>query len=414
MLTACNSKFPGFKKTDSGLYYKFHVQNKDAVKPVIGDIVTVNMVYRIGDSVIFDSRTLQEPFRFPLDSASFDGDIFEGLAMMGEGDSATFIVPGDSLKRFGNLKDIDSGAMIFFDVKMLDVQPKAEFEKEMATMKAKEEAATAELRKVEEQDLAEYISKNNVKVAPTESGLYFISLKNGSGIMPEKGKIVEIHYTASKLDGTKIFSSRDEEGKSIFFELGQNFEIPAIEEALLKMRPGGKSKLIVPSKLAYGDKGIRDYIPPCTPLVFELELISITAKDKYGQSMSSREKTEIENYLKENKISVTPDKYGLYYVETQKGSGAKVTSGKTVKVNYTGKLINGKVFDSSIPSGGPLEVHMGAGEVIPGWEIGLGYMNAGGKAIFIIPSKLGYGETYNGIIAPYSPLIFEIEVVSVN
>jgi FKBP-type peptidyl-prolyl cis-trans isomerase len=411
---SCNSKYPGFKQTDNGLYYKFHVRNKDAQKPSIGDIVTVNMVYRIKDSILFDSKSLPEAFRFPLDSATFNGDIFEGLAMMGVGDSATFIVPGDSLKRFGNLNNIDTGEMIYFDVKLLNVQPKAEFEKEMAIQKQKEEAATAELRKVEEADLNEYITKNNIKTAPSESGLYFINIKSGSGVVPENGKIVEIHYTATKLNGDKVFSSRDESGKSIFFELGQNFEIPAIEEALLKMKTGSKVKLIVPSKLAYGDKGIKDFIPPCTPLIFEMELLSVTGKDKYGNSMSAREKSEIDDYLKKNNISVKPDKYGLYYIETKKGAGARVTSGKIVQVNYTGTLMNGKVFDSSIPSGGPIELQMGAGEVIPGWEIGLAYMNAGGKATFIIPSKLGYGETYNGIIAPYSPLIFDIEVVSVK
>jgi FKBP-type peptidyl-prolyl cis-trans isomerase len=104
---------------------------------------------------------------------------------------------------------------------------------------------------------------------------------------------------------------------------------------------------------------------------------------------------------------------GLEYTETLAGTGAQAVAGKTVSVHYTGKLTNGKVFDSSLTRGTPIEFKLGAGRVIKGWDEGIALMKVGGKATLTIPPQLGYGERgAGGVIPPNATLIFEVELVS--
>ncbi|MBC7836423.1 FKBP-type peptidyl-prolyl cis-trans isomerase [Acetobacteraceae bacterium] len=95
------------------------------------------------------------------------------------------------------------------------------------------------------------------------------------------------------------------------------------------------------------------------------------------------------------------------------GSGATAQTGDTITVNYTGRLQTGVVFDSSVGKT-PYTFVLGAGNVIPGWDLGLTGMKVGGKRLLVIPSDLAYGPTGYGPIPPNSTLIFEVELVSVE
>jgi peptidylprolyl isomerase len=106
---------------------------------------------------------------------------------------------------------------------------------------------------------------------------------------------------------------------------------------------------------------------------------------------------------------------GLEYVETLAGTGAQAKKGDFVRVHYTGKLTNGKVFDSSIPRGEALEFKLGVGQVIRGWDEGIALMKVGGKATLTIPPQLAYGERgAGGVIPPNSTLVFDVELVGIK
>nr|WP_246561284.1 FKBP-type peptidyl-prolyl cis-trans isomerase [Geobacter grbiciae] len=105
---------------------------------------------------------------------------------------------------------------------------------------------------------------------------------------------------------------------------------------------------------------------------------------------------------------------GLSYVDLVVGNGPKPTSGKPVKVHYTGWLENGTKFDSSVDRNEPFVFTIGAGEVIPGWDEGVMTMKVGGKRRLIVPAQLGYGAAgAGGVIPPNATLIFEVELLEV-
>src|SRR5664279_213778 len=108
-------------------------------------------------------------------------------------------------------------------------------------------------------------------------------------------------------------------------------------------------------------------------------------------------------------------KSGLKYLILSKGNGVHAELNKNVEVHYTGYLINGKVFDSSVERGDPIEFILGTGQVIAGWDEGIAIMNVGDKLRLIIPSNLAYGEKGAGtVIPPNSTLIFDVELISIG
>ena len=103
---------------------------------------------------------------------------------------------------------------------------------------------------------------------------------------------------------------------------------------------------------------------------------------------------------------------GLEYIEVEAGTGAQAEAGKTVAVHYTGKLQDGKVFDSSV---GRDPVTFEVGGVIPGWTEALQLMHEGDKWMIYLPYDIAYGERGSGNdIPPYATLIFEVELIKVN
>lgn len=120
-------------------------------------------------------------------------------------------------------------------------------------------------------------------------------------------------------------------------------------------------------------------------------------------------------FLEENKknADVRETASGLQYVVEKEGEGAQPTAEDEVTVHYTGRLLDGTVFDSSVNRGEPATFPLN--RVIPGWTEGLQLMKENGKAVFYIPSKLAYGEQgAPGAIPPNADLIFTVELIKVN
>jgi FKBP-type peptidyl-prolyl cis-trans isomerase len=106
----------------------------------------------------------------------------------------------------------------------------------------------------------------------TESGLVFLLLKQGTGPKPTADNRVQVHYEGRLADGT-VFDSSYKRGSPSAFELTD--VIPGWTEGLQLLAGGGKARLTIPARLAYGKKGKKSKIPPCTPLIFDIELLGI-------------------------------------------------------------------------------------------------------------------------------------------
>ena len=146
-----------------------------------------------------------------------------------------------------------------------------------------------------------------------------------------------------------------------------------------------------------------------------------------GQEQLATDIATIDAYLEDNNIqNVLTDPSGLRYVIKENGTGSKPNPGNRVKVDYTGRLITGAMFDTSVEADAiagdiynaarnyaPIDFTLGVGQVISGWDIGIGLLNEKTKATLYIPSPLGYGVRSQGIIPPNSILVFEVDLIEV-
>ena len=105
---------------------------------------------------------------------------------------------------------------------------------------------------------------------------------------------------------------------------------------------------------------------------------------------------------------------GLEYEDIQEGTGASPATGQRAVVHYVGTLTNGKKFDSSRDRGKPFSFRVGVGEVIEGWDEGVGSMKVGGIRKLTIPPALGYGAGGQGGIPPNSTLLLEVELIEIR
>jgi len=220
---------------------------------------------------------------------------------------------------------------------------------------------------------------------------------------------------------------------SILFEGKQNkipFQIiPRFEgdlmDGILLMHNGDSATFAMETKVFFekmmGYPEVPAELAAFNELFFDIKVIEIKPENEMQKAsrlaMEERknsEELEITKYVTENQITVTPTASGLYYILVTEGTGAQAVAGKKVKVHYTGTFLNGEKFDSSYDRNEPIEFSLGRGQVIPGWDEGIGMMKVGGKARFIVPSKLGYGDQDRGPIKAFTPLAFEVELVDVE
>ena len=248
-----------------------------------------------------------------------------------------------------------------------------------------------------ETDILEYIDNHNLDAQKSESGLYYVIEKQGDGLSPTSSDNVIVSYDGYYLNG-KSFDKSDEFG--IAFNLQQ--VIDGWKEGITYFNEGGEGKLIIPSRLAYGNK---DYngVPAGSVLIFNVKLISTE------EGIDDINDKQLQDYIEKNALNATKSESGLYYVINNQGDGKLPSENSNVKVNYKGYFINGDIFDEGPEEGFDFDL----GRLIPGFSEGIRYFNEGGDGTILMPSKLAYGFFGYSSIPPGAVIIFDVKLIEV-
>ena len=415
LFTACTQKFPGYKKTQSGLYYKFHSQNTSATQPQLSDFMKVDMACYLNDSLYYDWQGAQHEVYTQLRDPIFKGDLQEAYAMMHVGDSASFYVKADSVaalyyEQDPNVVGLKPEDYFRYEVKLVEVKSEEAFMAELEMMKEM-------MKEASRKALEDYITANNINVTPEPSGVYIIPLEKGKGRCPVKGEKVELDFSATLLDGQSVGSTYDSPEK-LSFVLGEGNTIQGWEEVVPKMHLGERVKAIIPFDLAYGEHALGS-IPAYSNLVYDIKLLKITTavelqaeKEKAMQALRTDSERAFFDYLKANDIT-NYTASGLFFNKSVTTEGAQPQDGQIARIKFVASYLDGTPLGDSEQLGDYYDVVVGEGKVLKGLEEAVAMMRVGEKARFVFPYTLAYGTNSYGSIPAYSNLVFDVELLDV-
>lgn len=242
-----------------------------------------------------------------------------------------------------------------------------------------------------------------------ETGLEYTMIRDSGNTKASLGDVALVNLTYGI--GDSMFFSTKQMGAPIAIPVSEPPFQGSFEEGLKLLGVGDSAAFQVSADSVY-KKIFMTPLPknfkPGQKFTFHVGVVSI-----------SNESKDIAAYLKKNNITTKPQPSGLVYIVDRAGTGPQAIVGQKVRVHYTGMLINGQKFDSSLdrkdPKTGkaePFEFQLGSKQVIPGWDEGIALMKVGEKGRLIIPSKLGYGPRgASDVIPPNATLIFEVELM---
>ena len=268
---SCSTSTDTFDQAENGLLYTFREKANSSKKANPGDRVLVRVTYFAHDSLIFDSREISPRFiQEVLPQTDSTPSIFQAYMLMSEGDSITCKISARdfysqiSPNNFPN--GISPNELLRFEIRLEKIFDANDFISE-------EERFIADLAEKEQFLLEEYIQSHYPEQKPTESGMYYIEEKKGSGKKPNFDSQVIIHYSISYLDGHILYSTANE-NDPLHFRVNDESVWPGLTEGVQYMREGGLAIFILPSELAAGKKG-EDPIPPCKSIIVRIQLVKV-------------------------------------------------------------------------------------------------------------------------------------------
>jgi len=273
-------------------------------------------------------------------------------------------------------------------------------------------------------------SCNNDGWKTSESGMQYRISKDSTGENIKTGDIVQMHVKYTTAKDSVLFNS---------FSMPQpvTMEVPpsqfkgSFEEALGMLSSGDSAQFKIPADSIFRKEmgaSRPAFIDSGSLLTFTVKILKSEKKDDFNKRVE-KEKAEsagkqigidealIAGYIAEKGLKPTKTEKGVYIQITKEGNGPQAEIGDSVKVNYTGKTLDGKVFDSSRKEDGGLgstfDFVLGVTPIIAGWQDGIAQMKQGSRATLVIPSGLAYGDQATPRFGANSVLAFDVEVVKV-
>jgi FKBP-type peptidyl-prolyl cis-trans isomerase len=266
------------------------------------------------------------------------------------------------------------------------------------------ESDTAKLALEEETKILQYGQSNALTLTKESHGVYYqLSKTNSAGLVASGAYEFYIAYSIKTLSGVEIASKSAKDSVILNVYGTQAFQGFLYSLAILK--EGEKGKFFIPSSMAYGAN------PPLAAdgsstveknaiIVVELEVIDMMTEDE-----------RIDSYIKKKGLTVTEKtSSGLRFIRLNAPTKSDtLKQADNLSIKYTGMYLNDKSFDS-----GTLNYSVGSTNLIQGFIQGIMKLKKGEKARVVFPSAIGYGPNGNTSIPPYTPLVFDIEIVTVN
>jgi FKBP-type peptidyl-prolyl cis-trans isomerase FkpA len=223
---------------------------------------------------------------------------------------------------------------------------------------------------------------------------------------------------------------------SVFFRGSRKFQVSrpayegAVDECFMMLATGESATFIIRADNFFSitlQSDLPRFLEPGGTMKMDVEMIEIQKENDYIrekeaflswiEDFGEYEKVILHQFISEEELDVSPLPSGIYYLNLKPGNGKKVELGDTVTINYEGRFLNGKFFDSTVKRRQPFQFVYGTEwQVIKGLEEAIGMMSEGEKSLFILPSDLGFGNrgSSNQVIPPFTSLIFEVEILKVS
>jgi FKBP-type peptidyl-prolyl cis-trans isomerase FkpA len=274
-------------------------------------------------------------------------------------------------------------------------------------------------------------------VACRQSNTYPGFSKGKHGIYYQLHKIGETEQKAQQGDYITADITYKTINDSVFFQGKRKLQLleannykGSINECFMMLAEGESATFII-SAADFYKKTLETSVPPFLrendKIKVTLDISEIQTQNNYEkekeaflnwiEDFGDYEKVILQQFLNKEKLPVQPTISGIYCLKLKEGNGKKIAIGDTITVNYEGKFLNGKYFDSTIRRNQPFQFVYGTEwQVVKGLEDAIGMMSMGEKSLFILPSELAFGTdgSSTGIIPPFTSLIFEVEILEVN
>lgn len=242
--------------------------------PRDGEILKINFSFVTlqGDTLLdFFNR---EPVTVIYGDSYLGEGFTEAMRYVPEGGEGHFVIPSSLAFDSEGLEDyIEPYTSFFLNVKNIDIMTVDEYEEEEKKLKDAEETENQRRLAEEPANMAKFIKEHDVNVAPSETGVYYLEIKTGTGDKPEEGDMVSVYYNMYNIADKLVDSNYGIEPLSFVYGSGEM--VPGIDEAMGKMRVGGKATIIVPSAMGFGDIAVDKDLPANSIVVFDLELVEV-------------------------------------------------------------------------------------------------------------------------------------------
>ncbi len=259
----------------------------------------------------------------------------------------------------------------------------------------------------------------------TDNGIHYklISLGDGS-VKPEVLNYITVNISYRTIKDSLFF-----QGLRKFQFSTPNYK-GSIDECFMMLALGDSATFYFPADSFFRrslETSLPKFIASGELMRVDIKMMEIQTEKQYQlekeaflhwiNDFGDYEKVIIKQYMDGEKLSIAPTTSGLYYIPVIKTAGKNVAVGDTLTVNYEGRFFNSKIFDSTKKRNEPFQFVYGQKwQVIEGLEEAIGMMREGERSLFILPSKLAFGEngSSTGIIPPFTSVVFEVELIEVK